>query len=398
MKHFLLLGSQPRLSLAEAHAVIDGPSPMRYDALAVFSSGFWDDVFFQNRLAGTVKLGDIETEVPIGELTPALLADIIEAHPRADRFLFGLSIYGAKKKEAQTLKNLPIQLKRELKTRGKSVRWVTGDEGKISPAAVAKLHLTTEGYDFMIGIADGKALIGLTTQVQDADAWSKRDFGRPFRDAKTGMLPPKLARMMVNLAVGLEPIEDATLLDPFCGSGTVIMEAALLFPSLKLVGADIDTKQIAGSQENFKWLVQQNLLPEESLQRITWRVHPAKDLAAHMEGGPIRYIVTEGFLGRPLQGNESIKELESRMQEVKNIWEASLPALAALQPQGGRLVCTWPTYKLSEGLINLEMDDIEDLGYRILDPLIDWSANQEPILYTRPDQHLARRIVVLERI
>ena len=117
-----------------------------------------------------------------------------------------------------------------------------------------------------------------------------------------------------------------------------------------------------------------------------------------MEGGPIRYIVTEGFLGRPLQGNESIKELESRMQEVKNIWEASLPALAALQPQGGRLVCTWPTYKLSEGLINLEMDDIEDLGYRILDPLIDWSANQEPILYTRPDQHLARRIVVLERI
>ncbi|PIP60707.1 hypothetical protein COX00_01975 [Candidatus Uhrbacteria bacterium CG22_combo_CG10-13_8_21_14_all_47_17] len=398
MKHFLLLGSQPRLSLAEAHAVIDGPSPMRYDALAVFSSGFWDDVFFQNRLAGTVKLGDIETEVPIGELTPALLADIIEAHPRADRILFGLSIYGAKKKEAQTLKNLPIQLKRELKTRGKSVRWVTGDEGKISPAAVAKLHLTTEGYDFMIGIADGKALIGLTTQVQDADAWSKRDFGRPFRDAKTGMLPPKLARMMVNLAVGLEPIEDATLLDPFCGSGTVIMEAALLFPSLKLVGADIDTKQIAGSQENFKWLVQQNLLPEESLQRITWRVHPAKDLAAHMEGGPIRYIVTEGFLGRPLQGNESIKELESRMQEVKNIWEASLPALAALQPQGGRLVCTWPTYKLSEGLINLEMDDIEDLGYRILDPLIDWSANQEPILYTRPDQHLARRIVVLERI
>ena len=398
MKHFLLLGSQPRLSLAEAHAVIDGPSPMRYDALAVFSSGFWDDVFFQNRLAGTVKLGDIETEVPIGELTPALLADIIEAHPRADRILFGLSIYGAKKKEAQTLKNLPIQLKRELKTRGKSVRWVTGDEGKISPAAVAKLHLTTEGYDFMIGIADGKALIGLTTQVQDADAWSKRDFGRPFRDAKTGMLPPKLARMMVNLAVGLEPIEDATLLDPFCGSGTVIMEAALLFPSLKLVGADIDTKQIAGSQENFKWLVQQNLLPEESLQRITWRVHPAKDLAAHMEGGPIRYIVTEGFLGRPLQGNESIKELESRMQEVKNIWEASLPALAALQPQGGRLVCTWPTYKLSESLINLEMDDIEDLGYRILDPLIDWSANQEPILYTRPDQHLARRIVVLERI
>lgn len=398
MKHFLLFGSQPRLSLAEAHAVIDGSPPTRYDGMAIFSSGFWDDALFQTRLAGTVKLGEILTELSLNELSPAVLADIIESRPRADRILFGLSIYGAKKKEAQALKHLPIQLKRELKERGKSVRWVTGDEGKISPAAVAKLHLTTEGYDFVIGIAEGKALIGLTTQVQDADAWSGRDFGRPFRDAKTGMLPPKLARMMVNLAIGLEPLEESVLLDPFCGSGTVIMEAALMFPKLKLVGADIDTKQIAGSQENFKWLVRQALLPKEGLERITWRVHPAKDLGAHMERGPIRYIVTEGFLGRPLQGNESEKELKSRMQEVKTTWEESLPALAMLQPQGGRLVCTWPSYKMRESVIDLHLENLEIMGYRMLDPLIDWSANQEPILYTRPDQHLARRIVVLERL
>ena len=35
--------------------------------------------------------------------------------------------------------------------------------------------------------------------MQDFEQWGARDYGRPSRDAVRGMLPPKLARMMVNL-------------------------------------------------------------------------------------------------------------------------------------------------------------------------------------------------------
>jgi hypothetical protein len=47
--------------------------------------------------------------------------------------------------------------------------------------------------------------------VQDIDAYAERDFERPMRDAFVGMLPPKLAQIMLNLAVGEEFLESRVL-------------------------------------------------------------------------------------------------------------------------------------------------------------------------------------------
>lgn len=51
-----------------------------------------------------------------------------------------------------------------------------------------------------------------------------------------GKLEPRLARACINLAVG--PKENATVVDPFCGSGTVLLEADLM--GLNQLGGDID--------------------------------------------------------------------------------------------------------------------------------------------------------------
>lgn len=388
MKHFLLAGIHPELTEAEAQAVLGTRPEHRLGSLLTVDSPDWDGAVIQERLAGTVKLGDIlfeESDLP--ELTElaARIADEIDARPRGDRVLFGLTIFGSAK-EKNALKKLPIELKRALQDRDRSVRWVTGDKGEISPAAVAKLKLTTEGYDFVIGVEKNRLVVGLTTHVQNADAWSLRDYGRPFRDAKTGMLPPKLARMMVNLAVGSNT--NVRILDPFCGGGTALMEAALMLPDATLVGSDIDAKQVEGSKRNFEWLAEQHLLSKARIDDIRLLVSPAQKIGKHTHE-PFDAIVTEGYLGEPLHGQEPKAFLLENKESVERVWEESLPVLSGLMKPGGRLVCVWPEYRSAQGSIKTDARSAaESAGLEIV---------RDDLRYARPDQHLVRRIVMLAK-
>lgn len=382
MKRFLVLGTHPEISLAEVRAVIGDVKPIMSDSVAIIEATDWNSADLQDRLAGIVKLGDVIDERALDVLDGKILADHIEARPRGDRILFGITIVGGSGKDRQELKHLPIRLKRELQERGKSVRWVTGDNGNLSPAAISKLDLTTKGYDFVIAIHGKTASICLTTQVQNIDAWSKRDYGRPFRDTKTGMLPPKLARMMVNLATPKH-----ALLDPFCGGGTVIMEAALLHRDLTIVGSDIDARQIEGSRENTDWLVNEDILKPNDLKRIDWKVCPAQTINKHLTGKQFDAIVTEGFLGTPLSGRETESTLEKERLIVEKLWNETLPVLSAMQPAGGRLVAVWPDFITQYGTFSVNpIKAAENAGYSMLG---------KPLTYARPDQHVHRKIVIL---
>lgn len=61
-----------------------------------------------------------------------------------------------------------------------------------------------------------------TSFVQDIESYTARDQARPMRDARVGMLPPKLAQIIINLALSNNDITE--VLDPFCGTGVVLQE------------------------------------------------------------------------------------------------------------------------------------------------------------------------------
>ena len=407
MRHFLVYGTHPAISQAEATAVFGiSPRMVGSSAMAILETEAWDAERIQDRLAGVIKLGDVIEEVPAKKLTAALLTELLLARPREERVLFGMSIYTDSRKEAEALKRLPILLKRRLQDAGKSVRWVSGDNGVLSPAAVAKVKLTSEGYDLVIGIKDGTAHIGLTSQVQNADAWSERDYGRPFRDMKTGMLPPKLARIMLNLGLGgsvdgesdglaLIP-NQRRLLDPFCGGGTILMEAALLtqhhLPSsiLSIQGSDIDAKQTNGAKRNLDWLVEKNILSQKYRERVSLSDGDARAVHLRHTAESVTNIITEGHLGPPIRGTESAEMIRRNASDLEKIWRESLGSFAKVQPVGGRVVCVWPAFRTTNGTAGVDlMNELRSFGYRLA---------QVPLPYRRPDQHVQRNIVVLERV
>lgn len=393
MNHFLLCGSHPLLSLAEAASVLQGSAPTLIETIALFDRPDWDGAAIQARLAGVVKTGDIFASFPVAPFQASDLADLIDALPRGNKVIYGLTLFGGTKEKNQ-LKQLPIQLKRVLQERNRSVRWFMGDKGTVSSAAVAKLDLIQKGYDFQIILQGGKVHVGLTTHVQDLDAWSFRDFGRPFRDATTGMLPPKLARLMVNLA-GAETT-NKKLLDPFCGGGTVLMEAALVGYA-HLIGSDIDARQIGGSKQNTKWLVEENILTNPQEKEVTFLVQPIETLTSAVSG-PIDTIVTEGFMGKPLNGNESQQWLTQQKRELEALWDRSFTTFTTLQSLGGTVVASIPRHRVQGGMITIDADQAAAKhGYTRINPLESWHQDATEMSYAREDQRVERRICVWKK-
>ena len=110
-------------------------------------------------------------------------------------------------------------------------------------------------YNFLE--VSGKSYLGITLFCQDIDAYTRRDTEK-IRDMDVGMLPPKLAQIMIHLACEGESI--SSLYDPFVGLGTIPIEA-LNMGMLRVMGSDrvqkmVDathTNIIAFQEEEEKW-------------------------------------------------------------------------------------------------------------------------------------------------
>jgi tRNA (guanine10-N2)-dimethyltransferase len=105
------------------------------------------------------------------------------------------------------------------------------------------VNLTSPDFDIHGLITDSKIYIGLKIARIDRSQFEKRKVqNRPFFSPIS--LHPKLARALVNLS---EIKKNETLLDPFCGTGGIILEAGLI--GVKTIGSDIEEKMIEGCKK-----------------------------------------------------------------------------------------------------------------------------------------------------
>jgi tRNA (guanine10-N2)-dimethyltransferase len=85
----------------------------------------------------------------------------------------------------------------------------------------------------------GKVLFSINRSGYDARNPGKRDFFHP------GVMMPRMARTLANIA---EVQDGDTVLDPFCGTGGILIEAELL--GATAIGSDFDPLMVQGCRQN----------------------------------------------------------------------------------------------------------------------------------------------------
>ncbi len=213
MKYIFILGNCPELAKEELKSLLRFNELLFKPPVLVLET---DANIPFDRLGGTVKAGEVISDSIISEL---------KKFPKVD---FGVSTYGEK------LPNL-VAIKKELVASGIKARFVLPKEGTELSSVVIKKQMLVE---FLVAYG----FTAKTIWVQAFEDWGKRDYGRPQVEAHIGMLPPKIARMMINVSQG------KNILDPFCGVGTILMEGCEL--GLKMTGSDFDLRQVERSKEN----------------------------------------------------------------------------------------------------------------------------------------------------
>ena len=357
---------------------------------------------FINKLGGTIKIIIIDKEVEsLSEINAALLRKLIP--PREGRIIFGISIYGqVPGAERRRIYIEGLELKKAIKAEGRRARYVVSQDTQLSSVVIAKNKLIEEGAEFVIVKERSRALLGHTIAVQEFEAYGERDFDRPGRSARRGMLPPKLAQMMVNIAGGER---GKTLLDPFCGSGTVLGEA-LLMGYTDVVGADISAEAVADTKAYLEWVEKAH--PEFAGR---WRVllSDARAIDKLLAPESIGAIVTEPSLGPPQNGRESPEQLKHIMDdELVPLYRDAIATLAKLLAPRGSAVFSFPVFNRNKGPIFTPISQVANtLTPAPLvpseygdSPLIELKRGLSPsggALYERPDQFVGREIVLLRK-
>ena len=324
-------------------------------------------------------------------LTELIAQDLIANHPNG-KLVYGLSVYSTKTtgRPLQTLVDqITPSVKALLKANQRSARFIVGNGAPLPTVAVSGQGLLTHGGEYLLLESETGIMLAKTIAIQDVDSWAKRDLGRPRRNAKQGMLPPKLARLLLNLA---GPITANTIvLDPFCGSGTVLMEAGLMGANT-VFASDINPTAVKDTISNLSWLQAEfgHGLPENF--RLQAAISPAEKLSGTKPDwlGVVDYLVTETTLGAPKQGQETATAIQIELKSLETLYREAFLNLRPLLKPTAVIVIAAPEHIIDNRSFTLPVDLLlHPLGYRSLLP-------NGPLIYHRPQQKVGRSIWIFK--
>ena len=437
--YIALLGRQPEISIAELAAVFGA------DCVHRISQQFAEvqtSQFDITTLGGTVKCAEIITELPASRTDKASLlaaSRFITQHYQAKwahsphKITLGLSAYNLAV-SARDIQKTGLILKSSLKKSGTSLRLIPNDQPALSTATAHNNKLGSSPHKvelLLVKTTDRRLIIAESRGVQNITAYTRRDRHRPKRDAFVGMLPPKLAQIMLNLALGAgsltrqrphdnsvtrsasslsdksmvlrTALPDAfdleettgsraavTILDPFCGTGTVLQEA--LLAGYDVVGTDLSQKMVDYTTENLSWLQSTFTAPSRPSGRVI-DIHQADATTHHWPNGKhLTAVVCETYLGQPFSAPPAPQKLAEVAGNCNHIITGFLANIRPqLAPNTPLCIAVPAWYDASGQAAHLPLIKyLQKLGY--------YQLNRTPLIYRRPDQIVARELLVLKPI
>jgi tRNA G10 N-methylase Trm11 len=189
---------------------------------------------------------------------------------------------------------------------------------------------------------------------------------------------------------GQKLAETPQILDPFCGTGTVLQEAIL--KGFKAHGTDLSDKMIEFSQENIAWLMKE-FRPHGEVGEI----FQADATEANWDFSKnLQSVVCETYLGQPFSAPPSPKKLAEVRENCNRIISNFLKNLATQIPEGTQICIAVPAWKTQNGTFSHLplVDFLNELGYNRKEFM---RVKNRDLIYYREDQVVARELLVLIR-
>jgi tRNA (guanine10-N2)-dimethyltransferase len=411
--YIAITGRQPDISMAELERCFGSDNVQWFSPIAALID---TDALNIEQLGGTVKAGKVALRLPRAtwqQASQQIISHYSQKwHSHDSKITLGISAYGFDISPREVQK-LGIIIKSNLKKNGTSLRLIPNAAVTLNTATSHhnKLGLSPSKVELLI-IRNGESgdiIVAESSGAQNITALARRDQGRPKRDAFVGMLPPKLALLMLNLAASEQKSgKNLRVLDPFCGTGVVLQEAALR--GYNVYGTDLSDKMIDYTKENLEWLKRTHhtdisvTLKQADATNATWQQ-------------PIDLVVSETYLGQPFSAFPSNEKLREVQANVSRILTAFLMNIGPQLKPGTPLCLAIPAWhdpptpeeakrgSLGE-IISLQFgispkngghyakfdDMLNDMGY--FRPKYKNTYNNG-IHYYRPDQIVARELLVL---
>jgi len=338
------------------------------------------DVSAMADLGGTIKIGQPKTTLPtqiVKEaflnknkqtqklITQSITTSNIPAGMTPEKVLFGVSLYFTDNSfspvSGRMQRFIGSAVKDELAGLGKKANFIgysaERKQAQLTHVEVLKKNLVENQAEVLFCIGKTESWIATTIAVHNPFEFQKRDVYKPNQRVIFAM-PPRLARMMVNLSACTE---EKTLLDPFCGVGTILQEA--LLEKAAVVGMDINPWCIKASEENLEWLTR-----EYGLDNSDFRIlqGDASKIAEKVGLESVDCIVSEPDLGPALREVPTGPYAQKIIEKLEPLFfEFIEEAYRALKPKG-RLVLVTPYIKTrsKEAVTMLIGDQLERVGFK----------------------------------
>ncbi len=285
--------------------------------------------------------------------------EIVWPKPQGKRVEFGVSAYPLSNRDnidlSRLTKILSEAMKHRLLDRGarKAAYYLYSEPDRrdpdrpptaLWPQTISKHNLLRPpNAEILIGIMDSDVYIGRTLVVYDSMLQQYRDEARPFVTSEIST-SPKICRTLLNLA-GVK--EGDTVLDPFCGTGTLLMEAAL--QGIRVRGIDLDPDAAQGARTNLRWLGQ------ELGQQIDYSIIRGDARQVHeLLKESVEGIATEPHLGPVWTEKPDRDTAISTMRELTKLYNEALKSMVQVLRDDGKIAMTLPVIQSTGGVVRMD--------------------------------------------
>jgi tRNA G10 N-methylase Trm11 len=387
--YLFVLGRHPELSVAELRNFCDEVLFQKDQNLFLGENLKFEnprdlpkspEQIFLDRLGGTIRMAKVIGEFHSkSELWEAITQEIATIPNDKHLPKIGFSVFGNEK-----LLGALIGQAKDYKTK---LRLENFNGQNLNSGQIFERRILQKGAEFIIWQRGNSFLLSRTVANQNIRNYDLRDRRKPFRDAHMGMLPPRLAQILVNLAIHKTNRKDQslTVYDPFCGSGTINSEAAIM--GYQTIGSDLNPGFAHGAEQNFKFLSEKFRF--ESSQG-TFSIQDAQTLETPTPG----VIATEGWLGENFETTPATEEIEKNATAVLKLWESIFTHLENSPIK--RICFCLPAWNHRRKKISIAEKLFAKIAKTAYIPQALCNG-QKTFYYQRPDAFVAREVCVVEK-